>query len=161
MQGLARLLKLAYHLQIVKSPGARSERAPAARKDEQVNTGPRKTRQREAIREVFERSERPLTIEELVSAAGTQTGGIGIATAYRAVAALLKESWLETVEIPGEPVRYERAGKEHHHHFRCEKCDRVFDVGGCLENLRKLVPPRFRVKAHAVTLYGLCSACAS
>lgn len=121
-----------------------------------VNVGVRKTRQREAIREVFEGSERPLTVDELVDAAG----GVGVATAYRAVAALLKEAWLETVEIPGEPMRYERAGKGHHHHFACEKCDRVFDVGGCIENVRKLAPPRFRVKAHAVTLFGLCSACA-
>ena len=113
-----------------------------------MNVGARKTRQREAIRDVFEGSERPLTIDELVDAAG----GVGVATAYRAVAALLKEAWLETVEIPGEPMRYERAGKGHHHHFACEKCDRVFDVGGCIENVRKLAPPRFRVKAHAVTL---------
>jgi Fe2+ or Zn2+ uptake regulation protein len=29
-----------------------------------------------------------------------------------------------------------------------------------LDNLRKLVPPRFRVSGHAVTLYGLCASCA-
>jgi Fur family ferric uptake transcriptional regulator len=121
-----------------------------------VKTSARKTRQREAIREAFEASERPLTIEELVEAAG----GVGVATAYRAVAALLEEEWLEPVEIPGEPARYERSGKKHHHHFSCERCARVFDVSGCSENVRKLAPPRFRVKAHAVTLYGLCSACA-
>jgi Fur family transcriptional regulator, ferric uptake regulator len=120
-----------------------------------MTVGPRKTRQREAIRDVFETADRPLTIDELVDAAG----GIGVATAYRAVAALLKEAWLEPVEIPGEPARYERSGKGHHHHFACERCARVFDVGGCIENVRKLAPPRFRVTAHAVTLYGLCSAC--
>ena len=67
---------------------------------------------------------------------------------------------LESVEIAGEPPRYERAGKGHHHHFACERCDRVFDLAGCLENLRKLLPPKFRVRSHAVTLYGLCAACA-
>jgi Fur family transcriptional regulator, ferric uptake regulator len=124
-----------------------------------VNEKVRKTRQREAIKKVFERSERPLTIAEVVDQASLSVAGLGVATAYRAVAALLEEGSLESVEIPGEPARYERADKGHHHHFQCERCDRVFDVGGCLENLRKLAPPRFRVKAHAVTLYGLCSSC--
>ena len=124
-----------------------------------MNEKGRKTRQREAIKRVFERSERPLTIAELVDEAGLSVAGLGVATAYRAVAALLEEGLLESVEIPGEPARYERADKGHHHHFQCERCDRVFDVGGCVENMRKLAPPRFRVKAHAVTLYGPCSSC--
>jgi Fur family ferric uptake transcriptional regulator len=124
-----------------------------------VNEKGRKTRQREAIKGVFERSERPLTIAELVDEASLSVAGLGVATAYRAVAALLEEGSVESVEIPGEPARYERADKGHHHHFQCERCDRVFDIRGCLENVRKLAPPRFRVKAHAVTLYGLCSSC--
>jgi Fur family ferric uptake transcriptional regulator len=124
-----------------------------------VNEKGRKTRQREAIKRVFECSERPLTIAELVDEASLSVAGLGVATAYRAVAALLEEGSVESVEIPGEPARYERADKGHHHHFQCERCDRVFDIRGCLENVRKLAPPRFRVKAHAVTLYGLCSSC--
>jgi Fur family ferric uptake transcriptional regulator len=124
-----------------------------------VNEKGRRTRQREAIKKVFERSERPLTIAELVDEASRSVAGLGVATAYRAVAALLEDGSLESVEIPGEPARYERADKVHHHHFQCERCDRVFDIGGCLESVRNLAPPRFRVKAHAVTLYGLCSSC--
>jgi len=31
------------------------------------------------------------------------------------------------------------AGKGHHHHFQCERCDRVFDISGCLDNLRRLL----------------------
>jgi Fur family transcriptional regulator, ferric uptake regulator len=72
----------------------------------------------------------------------------------------LESGTIEAVEIPGEPTRYERSDKGHHHHFQCERCERVFDVGGCLDNVRKLAPPSFRVKEHAVTLYGLCAACA-
>lgn len=120
----------------------------------------RKTRQREAIKQVLADSKHPLTIGELVDAAAGHVAGLGIATAYRAVAALLEDGWLEAVEIPGEAARYERSDKGHHHHFRCESCDRVFDLSGCFQNVRKLAPPRFRVKAHAITLYGLCSSCA-
>lgn len=120
----------------------------------------RKTKQRDALRAVLERSERPLSIAELLEAASERIDGLGIATVYRAVSALRDEGWLDAVEIPGEPPRYERSDKEHHHHFRCETCDRVFDVAGCIDNLRSLVPPAFRIKGHAVTLYGLCAGCA-
>ena len=120
----------------------------------------RKTKQRDAVRAVLERAERPLSIEELLHSASRRVNGLGVATVYRAIAALLDEAWIETVEIPGEPARYERADKGHHHHFQCERCDRVFDVAGCLDNLRRLAPPKFRVREHAVTLYGVCAACA-
>ena len=122
--------------------------------------GSRKTKQRAALREIFERTERPLSVDELLKAASKRVDGLGVATVYRAVGALLESGWIDVVEIPGEPARYERADKGHHHHFQCERCDRVFDVGGCLENVRKLAPPKFRLREHAVTLYGLCAACA-
>jgi Fur family transcriptional regulator, ferric uptake regulator len=121
----------------------------------------RKTKQRDAVRAVLEGAERPLSVDELLAAASRRVKGLGVATVYRAVGALAAQGWIETVEIPGEPARYERADKGHHHHFQCEKCDRAFDVVGCLDNVRKLAPPKFRVRQHSVTLYGLCAACAS
>lgn len=120
----------------------------------------RKTRQRDALAQVLERAERPLSIDELFETASRRIDGLGIATVYRAIGALLETGEIAAVEIPGEPTRYERSDKGHHHHFQCERCDRVFDVAGCLENLRTLVPPKFRVREHAVTLYGLCAGCA-
>ncbi|MGB6517296.1 MAG: transcriptional repressor [Candidatus Cybelea sp.] len=120
----------------------------------------RRTKQREALQDVLERSERPLSVGELLDAASKRVDGLGVATVYRAVGTLLDSGWIEAVDIPGEPTRYERADKGHHHHFQCQRCDRVFDVAGCLENLRKLAPPKFRVSDHVVTLYGLCAGCA-
>jgi Fur family ferric uptake transcriptional regulator len=120
----------------------------------------RKTKQRDALVSVLERAERPLSVGELLEAASKRIDGLGVATVYRAVGALLEEGRIDAVEIPGEPTRYERSDKGHHHHFQCEKCDRVFDIAGCLDNLRKLAPPKFRVKQHSVMLYGLCATCA-
>ena len=126
----------------------------------QSSDAPRRTKQRDALREVLERADRPLSVEELLAGASQRVEGLGVATVYRAIGTLLDAGWIEAVEIPGEPTRYERAGRGHHHHFQCERCERCFDVAGCPENVRRLVPPRFRVKDHAVTLYGLCPACA-
>lgn len=120
----------------------------------------RKTKQRDALQQVLKQADRPLSIAELLEAASRVIDGLGVATVYRAVGALLDDGWIAAVEIPGEPTRYERSDKGHHHHFQCEKCERVFDVAGCLGNLRKLAPPRFRVREHSLALYGLCAACA-
>jgi Fur family transcriptional regulator, ferric uptake regulator len=119
----------------------------------------RKTKQRDAVRDVFEHSEHPLGIADVLEEASARVDGLGVATVYRAVAALVEEGWLETVELPGEPARYERADKGHHHHFQCETCDRVYDIKGCMDNLRQIVPPKFRIKAHSVMLYGVCADC--
>lgn len=120
----------------------------------------RNTRQRDALWETLERAERPLSVGELQEGASRRVGGLGVATVYRAIGTLLEAGLIEAVEIPGEPTRYERSDKGHHHHFQCERCDRVFDIAGCLDNVRRLAPPKFRVKEHAVTLFGLCAACA-
>jgi Fur family ferric uptake transcriptional regulator len=120
----------------------------------------RKTRQREALQAALDRADRPLSVGELLDAGAKRIDGLGVATVYRNVRSLLDEGWIVAVEMPGEATRYERAGKGHHHHFQCERCDRVFDLRGCFDNLRKLAPPKFRVKEHALTLYGLCASCA-
>jgi Fur family ferric uptake transcriptional regulator len=130
-----------------------------ARRQHVVIGDSRKTKQRDAVRAVLEGADRPLSVEELRKAASRRVKGLGVATVYRAVASLTADGWIEAVEIPGEPTRYERADKGHHHHFQCEKCDRAFDIAGCLDNLRKLAPPKFRVRQHSLTLYGLCAAC--
>lgn len=120
----------------------------------------RKTKQRDALSEILERAESPLSVTELFDAASKRIEGLGVATVYRTVGSLLEGGLIETVEIPGEPTRYERADKGHHHHFQCERCERVFDISGCLDNLRRLLPPKFKLSGHAVTLYGVCAACA-
>jgi Fur family ferric uptake transcriptional regulator len=73
----------------------------------------------------------------------------------------MAEGWLVSVELPGEPQRYEISGKSHHHHFRCRACDRVFEIDGCLTNLARLTPHGFQLERHEVVLYGTCDACTS
>jgi Fur family ferric uptake transcriptional regulator len=84
---------------------------------------------------------------------------MGIATVYRTLKALVGNGELVPVGLPGEPPRYELVGKAHHHHFRCGACDRVFELTGCVTDLRRLAPRGFRVEGHEVLLYGLCGTC--
>jgi Fur family ferric uptake transcriptional regulator len=119
----------------------------------------RNTQQRRAIREALERADRPLSPAELLDAARERVPGIGQATIYRNLKALESGGWLEEVRMPGQPSRYELAGKGHHHHFLCRSCDSAFEVEGCPGDLVPLAPPGFRLEGHELLLYGLCEAC--
>jgi Fur family ferric uptake transcriptional regulator len=121
----------------------------------------RDTRQRRAIRRVLETSGRPLSPLEVLAAAYRHAPGLGMATVYRNLKALLLEGTIVAVELPGEAARYEPAGKSHHHHFRCRRCDRLFEVPGCRPSSVGRPPRGFVAESHEVVWYGRCATCAS
>lgn len=121
----------------------------------------RKTSQREAIRQVFEAVKRPLSVSEVLELAQEKIDSIGTATVYRAVNALVEDGFLVTVHLPEEPARFELADLEHHHHFHCAGCGKVFDVAGCPGAMKDLCPPGFELTGHEVILYGRCDQCVS
>jgi Fur family ferric uptake transcriptional regulator len=93
-------------------------------------------------------------------AARRKVDSLGIATVYRTVSALVADGWLVQVDLPGEPPRYERSGKTHHHHFVCDECARVYEVNGCPDGIAAVVPEGFRLTRHEVVFYGVCASCA-
>lgn len=125
-------------------------------------TGIRRTPQRRAILDVLEAAAGPLTAREILEHAGRAESSLGLATVYRTLSLLEEAGVVVAVHLPHDPVRYETADAKHHHHFRCEDCDGVFEVRGACP-LRPLegsvLPGGFRVRRHEVTYYGLCGDC--
>lgn len=123
--------------------------------------GERATRQRAAIREVMVKEARPMSPPEILDSAKQLVPRLGIATVYRNLKAMLEVGELSPVHLPGNRLFYELAHKaeHHHHHFRCEKCERVFDIEGCDETFSALLPVGFTLSSHDLTLYGQCAAC--
>jgi Fur family ferric uptake transcriptional regulator len=119
----------------------------------------RSTRQNAAIRRAIADAGRPLSPAEVLEAARGEVAALGLATVYRNLKALLDEGAVQVVTLPGEVARYELARHDHHHHFRCDACQRVFDVHRCPGDLAALAPPGFRVDRHEITLYGRCAEC--
>jgi Fur family ferric uptake transcriptional regulator len=119
----------------------------------------RSTRQRAAIRAVIDAAKRPLSPQEVLAAAQADVSALGQATVYRNLKLLLEAGEIQVVNLPGDSARYESAQHEHHHHFQCSVCDRVFDVHQCPGNLAKLAPAGFTVESHELTLYGRCADC--
>ena len=121
----------------------------------------RQTQQRVAIEAAFVSAGRPLSPQEILDAARDQVPSLNLATVYRTLKRMVEDRAIHPVELPGEPARYElqAAAERHHHHFRCDHCDAVFDMEGCVAGLKKLLPRGFRMTGHDIVLYGLCDAC--
>lgn len=120
----------------------------------------RDTAQRRAIRGTLQTAGRPLTPEEVLAAGQGAAPGLGLATVYRTLKALVASGEAKAVELPGAAPRYEAAGSgHHHHHFRCTACDRVYELEGCVPAVRSLVPRGFKLTSHELLLEGVCASC--
>lgn len=122
----------------------------------------RQTSQRRAILRVLEEAPGPLTPQEVLEHASKEQSGLGLATVYRNLNTLEEHGKVAPVHLPGESTRYEIAGRGHHHHFRCQTCEGVFELTAkcpvaVLEGVT--LPGGFTVRDHELTLYGLCPNC--
>jgi len=123
--------------------------------------GQRRTAQREAIMNVINATDGPLTVEQIRDRASEKSPNLGIATVYRTVKLLLDGEQIHAVILPDGETRYEAADLDHHHHFRCHGCNVVFDLPGCMMPIPEgtALPGGFCVEDHEITLFGTCPEC--
>lgn len=119
----------------------------------------RSTSQRLAIEKVFEENERPLGVDEILRYGREYVTSLNQATVYRNLKILMEEGRVKRVECPALGTFYERSNKEHHHHFYCRKCNKVFDMPGCVLKDDSFTDKGFLLEDHEVILYGVCSGC--
>lgn len=132
----------------------RSERILAALREH----GLRVTPQRRAIWGVLAAAENAhLSADEVFERARGELPELSRATVYNALGDLVAAGLLGLVDGPG-PQRYD-ANVVPHHHFRCRRCRRLFDVEPAgIEGLR-LDERGFAVERAEVLLEGLCPSC--
>jgi Fur family ferric uptake transcriptional regulator len=119
----------------------------------------RDTRQRRAIHDAIAAAGAPVSPREILHAARSHISALGLATVYRTLKKLADAGVVTQVDIPGQPPRFELAGKHHHHHFHCRACGRVFEVEGCCGHFDDHTPPGFHLEGHEVLLFGRCADC--
>lgn len=128
-------------------------------KPEPVN---KQTQQRGAIWEAFETARRPISPQEVLELARGAVPALGLSTVYRNIRRLESEAMIVAVHVPGEPDRYEtaHAASEHHHHFHCQTCGKVYDITGCPGGLAEMLPEGFELRDHEISMRGVCAQCA-
>ncbi|MFN2544956.1 MAG: Fur family transcriptional regulator [Actinomycetota bacterium] len=125
----------------------------------------RPTRPRQAVLSVLERTRhRQLSAQDLHRAARRAAPRIGLATVYRALAALESEGAVEVISQEGGESAYRLCSPGHHHHLVCNGCGAVVEIDECdVEPLARRLARRhrFRIDQHDVTFRGRCAACRS
>lgn len=119
----------------------------------------RRTDQRRVIRKVLEDNPRPLSIQEVHELGRQILPALGMATVYRNIKDFAEKGWIRVIDLPAAPSRYEINGRDHHHHFHCGSCDRLFDVPHCSESF-DTSPEGYDVLRHDVFFFGRCAECA-
>ena len=110
----------------------------------------RDTQQKDAIRKSLQDAGRPLSVQEIFKSAQDDAAGLGIATVYRNLKALKTDGLISQVDLPGQPSRWEIVPEAHHHHFLCRTCDKLYEIQGCPENLKHLLPEGYTVAPQFV-----------
>ncbi len=127
----------------------------------------RYTAGRRAIVEVLERSDRPLTVPEMIDAA--DPGSLPVSSAYRNLVVLLDAGVVHRVAGTDDHGRFELAEDlaGHHHHLLCDSCGIVADISAYPRLERALADAArmardetgFEVTGHRIDLLGQCEAC--
>jgi Fur family ferric uptake transcriptional regulator len=123
----------------------------------------RPTRPRQAVVSVLEGArDRQLSAQDLHRAARRVAPRIGLATVYRALAALESEGAVEVISQEGGEAAYRLCSPGHHHHLVCSGCGAVVEIDECdVDPLARRLARRhrFRIEQHELTLRGRCPAC--
>jgi Fur family ferric uptake transcriptional regulator len=119
----------------------------------------RDTQQRDAIRKALATAGRPLSTQEIFTLARVEVSRLGMATVYRNLKSLQDDGQIIQVDLPGQTSRWEVAPENHHHHFLCRTCDKLYEIHNCPEGLSHLLPDGYTLEQHDILLRGQCDVC--
>ena len=124
--------------------------------------GLKRSEQREAILEAFLRSERHLSVDDLLRLAQKRRADVGRTTVYRTLK-LLQAAGLATELVLRGETRFEREYKrQHHDHFICKACGEIFEFSSDeIERIQEQVAADigFVIDGHRHQIFGYCREC--
>jgi Fur family ferric uptake transcriptional regulator len=130
-------------------------------REENVEKRVHATRQRAAIDGVFEDAAGPLTAEEIWAGARRHFPRLSLRTVFRNLQERVETGGLSRVSFPGQSAAYEKPAPQHHPHFSCLGCRRIFSLKHETPDVRPLckLPRGFKALGNEVTLFGYCASC--
>ena len=138
----------------------------------------RKSKQKEAILRVVKRANSHPTAYRIYNQVREEMPNISLGTVYRNLKSLKQRGEILELSLADTSSRFD-GNTQSHYHFRCEQCDRIFDMDGPMErklndgvvqkmtqfmNLTKSwydLGMGFKVYRHRLEFYGLCKDCQS
>ena len=121
---------------------------------------PRKSKQKEAILRVIRGTVSHPSAEWVYEQVKQEIPDISLGTVYRNIRLLKEGGHILGLET-STTGRFDGNTKDHYH-FRCDKCERIFDVDVPVnKKLNDKVAERtgFKVDSHRLEFHGLCKDC--
>lgn len=120
----------------------------------------RKTKQREALKNVIMEAGRPLSTEEIFVLASHLYPKLGRRTVYRNVKEMTEASELVGIDYPGQPMRYELVDeKGSRPHLICRGCNRLYSLPIEEPTVRIPVQEDYIIDGYEVIFFGYCPEC--
>ncbi len=121
----------------------------------------RNTAQKEAVRQALAAAAGFVSAGDLhhrLTAAGS---GVGLATVYRQLNALVEAGAADTILVPGGQLFRACRPDDHHHHLVCERCGTAVDIDPPDEAWILALAERnhFEVTRHVLEVFGRCARC--
>ncbi len=132
--------------------------------DELRNADLKSTPARLGVLTVLEHSDLPLDVRTISLSLRKRGIDMDKVTLFRIVRTLTEKGILKSIQFNEGKSRYEYAGKPEHHHFICERCGRIEDIGDCNVSpiITKLIKTKgVLVRRHSLEFFGLCADCQS
>jgi Fur family transcriptional regulator, ferric uptake regulator len=125
-------------------------------------SGYKATPSRIAILEIFKKSKKPLSAQEIIEQLPRR--GTDQVTVYRTLKSFKEKGVVKQIDLRHNHAHYELANLAEHHHLICLRCGKVEDVRHCgVEAIESSVLKSSKhfaeIKQHALEFYGICKAC--
>jgi len=127
------------------------------------NNGMLVSSQREQILDIFLKTERHPTINDLYDLVRKKYPQIGLATVYRTMKVICDAGLARETDFGGNIRRFEHKYKhQHHDHLVCLNCGRIIEVmSPAIEKMQENLAKKHKFKAvrHRMEIFGLCKNC--
>ena len=123
----------------------------------------RTTKQRLAIRALFDDESFFLTAQQVHDQLRERGDQVGLATVYRNLQTMTEDGELDAIRAEDGEMTYRRCSSAHHHHLVCHKCGKAVEIGPekILEDWARDIAAEygFSETGHELELFGICSKC--
>ena len=122
---------------------------------------PKRSKEKQAILQFLRMTESHPTADGVFTEMRKENPTISLGTVYRNLRQLKTEGEINELELTGSLSRFDGYTRPHYH-FRCEKCNRVFNLDESVDtslNERIARKTGFTVTGHVLEFRGLCHDC--
>jgi len=123
----------------------------------------RKSKQKEAIFRVLQSTTSHPTADWIYEQVRKEIPNISLGTVYRNLKLLKQGGNILELHLAGALSVFD-GNTQSHYHFRCQRCDRIFDVDEPVyEEMNERIARKtgFKVSGHRLEFRGLCTDCQS